>query len=162
MNERGLKNVDIARMLGVKPPRISNLLSGEAKKGSRNIGQDTIDRLCKELDIDEVEFYRYDTEDHDNISIKKPAPHILQQMLDVQYIMENGDPIITLALSQNITAFKASVEMAKKADDKISELKQEIASLKKDGCAGLITVPPIPTHGQSDVAVAKVVNGGSE
>jgi len=109
--ERGLKNADLAKKLNAKPPQISALLKKEGKS-SRNLGQQVIDKLCVALNVDEIEFYRWDVldEEKDTIKIKKPSPHIFQQMLDVQFVLEQGDPIIATALNQNIVAFKMAVD----------------------------------------------------
>ncbi|GEM_PF-2924926 len=111
MAERGLKNADLAKKLNAKPPQISALLKKEGKS-SRNLGQQVIDKLCVALNVDEIEFYRWDVldEEKDTIKIKKPSPHIFQQMLDVQFVLEQGDPIIATALNQNIVAFKMAVD----------------------------------------------------
>jgi len=60
MNERGLNNENLAKLLNVDPSRISNLLRSSSKKGSRSIGKSVLSDLCKVLVVDESEFYKAD------------------------------------------------------------------------------------------------------
>lgn len=132
MAERGLKNVDLSRILNVSAPHITNILKKEGKT-KRGIGQETIDKLCVALGINEIEFYKWDIIDgpKDSVTIKKPAPHILQLMLDVQYVLESDFEIIAMALYQNINAFKHSIESSRKLMERVSEIEREVTELKK-------------------------------
>lgn len=128
MAARGLKNKDLADMMGVSQAHISNLLSDPSSPNNRGIGDKTIEKLCEVLDVDEIEFYmglwdgKIENNPHDSdiISIPEPFRSVIKDVLE---ILTSGDETTAMALLQNIKAFHASIRRV-----------HEIAALKRISC----------------------------
>ena len=77
LEEKKLKSVELANIIGVKPSYISALLKKTGEKGSRNLGENIIEKISKKLCIDRSEFYRFDVLGVDIPEyINKPIPVI--------------------------------------------------------------------------------------
>jgi len=75
MEERGLKAVDLARLIERDPPYIAALLRPTGEKGSRNLGRKLLKILCEKLKVNEGEFYiGVDIFDTIDIPSRRSAP----------------------------------------------------------------------------------------
>lgn len=148
MAERGLKNVDLARLMNVTKPTITNLLKDIDKNGSRNIGQDTIDKICNVLNIDEKEFYRglFDEQESNNngkviylqaingTRIEDPDRSLMHRRLDM--ILDYSDNDLKEAIKSNLVSFSKTIEAFKKIeaqDEVIKDALDRIRALEAKG-----------------------------
>lgn len=110
-------------VLGRTKQHASQLLRGKS-----SIGKETIDKLCKAWDIDELEFVRIDKTSHiDNDSFSSIDPEVKKYCLMLKDILESGDKQAAPAIISNLDAFNASVLKNKT----IANMQKDIIELKK-------------------------------
>ncbi len=132
--ERELKNIDLAEMLNVSPSYITNILKGTGST-KRGIGQITLDKLCKGLNINQSEFYKGIYGDEQTDSIVTPPPGIASQEDERQDNTTDDWSLIGIVnyidAHGTATQYKKLHEFAISIKREIEDGKNEIESKKK-------------------------------
>jgi DNA-binding Xre family transcriptional regulator len=136
MAEKMLKNKDLAKILDVSPSYVTNILKefGNTKRG---IGQVTLDKLCKGLNINQDEFYKGiyvgEKQEHDVCEIKfKTIETKTQEIVNTdtsllgiaKYVIEHG----TVAQYERFRSFGETIKREIESTKKGTLLKNTNAS----------------------------------
>lgn len=146
--KKGIKNTNICLYAGIRPPNLSNFLTGKThslKEVSFNkiadyLGMMPVD-LVRMLQFDNDKDVSYihlndDTKDINQVNISsKISPQTLKQYLVKTENVLVSETVYAGALAANIDAFDEAVEVSRLHNDKLQRMERDIQLLKKaQGC----------------------------